>query len=177
MVAAGYALGPRLPSLFHDDEFVQLLCEALDAALASVVSVIDCLPAYLDPSTTPEDHVDWLATWVGITVDRGIGPLERRRLIKAALGLHARRGTAEGIAAGVAMWFGVEPEVLDSGAMGWSPVPDAPLPGSPGRPLVVRLYLHDPLSIDVRDLDAVVAALKPAHVRHVVEVLAASSAE
>ncbi len=169
--ATAYELGRSLPGLYHDDSIVQDLCAALDEVLAPVVCTLDSLPAYFDPETTREDMVDWLASWVGLYLDRGTMPRDGRRFIKGAVALHARRGTPDGIAEGVRMWFGTTPEIQESGGMGWSPEPEAPLPGEGTPRLVVTLRVDDPATIDRYVLDSVVEGLKPAHVPHRVDVV------
>jgi phage tail-like protein len=172
-IATAYELGRSLPGLYHEDEVVQDLCAAIDDMLAPVVCALDSTPAYFDPETTRDDMVDWLATWVGLDMHRGPMPRDRRRFIKSAVALHARRGTVGGIAAAVEMWFGTAPEVQESGGMGWALDPDVPLPGDSAPGLVVTLRVGDPSTVDRRVLDDVVSALKPAHVPHRVEVLRA----
>jgi len=158
--------GSTLPGLFAEDEVVQTLCAAIDEGLAPVISILDSLPAYFDPETTRDDLVEWLARWVGVDLDRGPVPPDRRRFIKGAVALHAMRGTSEGIALGVLLWFGTRPEVSESGGTGWSPEGEAPLPGAAGPSLLVTLRVPAPDAVDRRVLDSVVAALKPAHVPH-----------
>ncbi len=70
------------------------------------------------------------------------------------------------------MWFGVDPEVHESGGADWSGEAGAPLPGSAAPFLVVRLRVADPATVDVRRLNALGAAVKPAHLPHELEVLA-----
>lgn len=175
LIPEGYALGRSLPGVYHDDRLIQLVCSAIDHLMAPVVTTLDSFWAYLDPETADSAFVDWLASWVGLDLVTIGAPLERRQFVKAALRLHAQRGTAQGIRDAVRMWFGFEPEITDSGAMGWSYDPEAPLPGSPDTLLTVTLRVPDPAAVDVRVLEAVVLALKPAHVPHVVEVVAAPS--
>jgi phage tail-like protein len=169
-----FPLGTSLPGLYQDDDFVQRLCAGLDEVLAPVVATLDCLPAYLDPSTTPDDVLRWLAGWVGIALDDGVPPPLRRRLVRIAADLHRRRGTAGGVRDAVAAWFGATPEVVESGAAAWAAAPGTPLPGEPAPFLLVRLRVADPAAVDAHRLDAVVAATKPAHVPHRVEVLASA---
>lgn len=172
---AAYQLSNTLPGLFAEDDAVQTFCAAIDDGLAPVVSILDSLPAYFDPETTRDDLVEWLARWVGVDLDRGPVPPDRRRFIKGAIALHAMRGTAEGIARGVQLWFGIRPDVSESGGTGWSPEGEAPLPGSAVPSLVVTLRVGSPDAVDRRVLDGVVAALKPAHVPHRVVVESAGS--
>ena len=165
-----FPLGASLPGLYQEDDLVQRLCAGLDEVLAPVVTDLDCLHAYLDPATTPSDLVHWLAGWVGVVLDDA--PPERwRHLVRSAAALHRRRGTVAGLRDVVVAVFGVEPEILESGGTDWSARTGAPLPGSPEPFLLVRVRAPEGATLDARRLDALVAAVKPAHVPHRVEVL------
>ncbi len=169
-LASPFPLAATLPGLYQDDGFAQRLCAGLDEVLAPVVTTLDCLPAYLDPETTPADVLAGMAGWVGIAVD-DVAPGRRRELVRRAAELYRWRGTARGVRAAVAAWCGVEPEVVESGASGWSAEAGAPFPGDPEPALLVRVRVPEPSAVDVRGLDALVAAVTPAHVPHRVEVL------
>ncbi|RFU18906.1 phage tail protein I [Geodermatophilus marinus] len=169
-LATPFPLGPGLPGLYQDDDLVQRLCAALDEVLAPVVTTLDCLPAYLDPATAPADLVDWLAGWVGVALD-DVPPARRRRLVATAAVVHRRRGTLRGVREALTAWFGVAAEVTESGGAAWSAEPGAALPGSAEPFLLVRIRVADLATVDVRRVDALVAAVKPAHVPHRVEVV------
>lgn len=166
-----HPLGQTLPGLFLDDGLVQRMCAGLDEVLAPVLATLDSLPAYLDPRTAPLDLLEWLGEWVGVALDGAHEPDRRRAVVGAAVELHRLRGTAAGVRRAVAVVFGGEPEVWESGAASWSTDPAAPLPGADPQALLVRLRVPDPAAVDVRRLEALVAAVKPAHVTHAVEVL------
>lgn len=169
---SSHPLGRTLPSLYQEDDFAQRLTAALDEVLAPVLCTLDNLDAYLDPDLAPADFVEWLASWVGLALDE-TWPMERQRtLVAQAADLYARRGTAGGLAGQVAIYTGVEPEIIQNGGVAWSGTPGGEIPGSPEPYLKVRLAVPDPAAVDVRRLDAIVAAAKPAHVVHEVEVVA-----
>lgn len=63
-------------------------------------------------------------------------------------------------------------EVIENGATVASPTPGSRSPGRPGHEFTVRVRAPDPSSIDVDRLHDVVAAAKPAHLAHRVEVVA-----
>jgi phage tail-like protein len=169
-VPSPHPMGETLPGVYRDDEFVQRFCSGLDEVLTPVLVTLDSLPAYLDPGTAPQDVLEWLAGWVGIALDGDSEPHRRRVLVRSAVELHRLRGTAAGIRRAVAVVFDAEPEVEESGASGWSRDTLAPLPGNASQTVLVRLRVADPAQVDARRLDAVVAAVKPAHVVHRVEV-------
>jgi phage tail-like protein len=172
-LASPHPLGPALPAMFADDDFAQRFTSAFDEVLAPVLATLDNFDAYLDPGTAPEDFVEWLAGWVGLALD-DTWPSDRRRLlVSRAVPLYQWRGTVRGLAEHVAIYAGVEPEILENGGTAWSPVPGGPLPGVAEPRLLVRLAVPDPKSLDTTRLDRVIMAAKPAHLAHAVEVLKA----
>jgi phage tail-like protein len=169
-----HPLGPALPGLYQEDEiddrtgkarpnFAQRFTGAFDELLAPVFSCLDNFEVYLDPTLTPPDFLEWLAGWVGIDLDEN-WPLERRRdLVRRAVELYRWRGTARGVAKAVEIYTGVEPEVVDSGGVAWSTEPQRPLPGSADPHVVVRISVDGEKSVSRARLEALVAAVKPAH--------------
>jgi phage tail-like protein len=170
-----HPLGASLPGLYQEDEIdartgevrpnlAQRFTGAFDELLAPVFSCLDNFEAYLDPTLTPPDFLEWLAGWLGVDLDEN-WPLERRRdLVQRAVELYRWRGTARGVAKAVEIYTGVEPEVVDSGGVAWSTKAESPLPGSPDPRVVVRVPAGDASTVGRARLEALVAAVKPAHV-------------
>jgi len=168
-------MGPTLPGLYQEDEFTQRFVGAFDEVLAPVMSTIDNFSAYLDPALTPDDFLDWLAGWVGVLLDE-TWPIERRRaFVAVAAQLYKLRGTAAGLAAQVRLFTAGEVEVTESGGSAWSPTADAEPPGSPDFSVTVKVTPPAKGKIEVARLNALVAATKPAHVRHTIEVVGKAS--
>jgi phage tail-like protein len=165
-------LALQLPAVYQEDEFTRRLVSAFDPGFAPVIATLDDLAAYLDPWLTPDDFVALLARWVGAELEYATTVETRRELVATAVALHRRRGTAGGIAAAVRIATGGRVEVFDSGGAQWAPAPGAPLPGDAAAAIRVRVAVADPAAIDLRRLDALVAAVSPGHVRHTVEVVA-----
>ena len=169
-----HPMGIQLPALYQDDGMAQQVVGALDEVLAPVFCTLDSLQCYIDPLMAPADFVEWLAGWVGVEFDDA-WPLERRREIVArAVALHRRRGTAAGIRDAVRLVVEGDVEIFETGAAAWSETPGGRLPGQNPPQLLVRVHTPDPTAVDQRRLDALVAATKPAHVPHRVEVVAGS---
>jgi phage tail-like protein len=170
-----HPLGAALPGLYQEDEIdartgevrpnlAQRFTGAFDELLAPVFSCLDNFAAYLDPTLTPPDFLEWLAAWLGVELDEN-WPLERRRdLVRRAVELYRWRGTAYGVAKAVEIYTGVEPEVVDNGGVAWSTEPQSRLPGSADPRVVVRVPVADAKSVGRARLEALVAAVKPAHV-------------
>jgi phage tail-like protein len=141
---------------------------ALDEVLAPVFSSLDNLGAYLDPQLAPEDFMQWLGGWVGLELDESWPPERRRALLAQAVELYRVRGTAHGMEAYLRLLTGAEVEVEETGGTAWSTQADAAPPGSPEFAMVVRIR---GAGQEADRLDALVAAAKPAHVVHSVEIV------
>lgn len=50
-----------------------------------------------DPYTTPEEALEWLGSWIGLSFDPAYPPARRRQLLAAAPQLYRRRGTLPGL--------------------------------------------------------------------------------
>jgi phage tail-like protein len=165
-----HPLGPTLPAIYQEDDFAQRMLSGLDEVLAPIFSTLDNFDAYLDPALTPPDFLAWLASWVGFALDDTWDEGRRRAAVARAVELYRVRGTASGLAAQVQLQTGGAVEIVENGASSWSVDPGGDLPGSPEPLLVVRVTVPDPKAIDGTRLDALVAAAKPAHVLHRIEI-------
>jgi phage tail-like protein len=170
-LASPHPLGAALPALYQEDPFAQRLTGALDEVLAPIFASLDGLSSYLDPALAPDDFLEWLAGWVGVTLDE-TWPIERRRqLVADAAQLYRSRGTVAGLAAQVAIYTGGEVLIEDNGAAAWSAKAGGSIPGSATARLRVRVTVDDPTAVSLARLEAVVATAKPAHVPHTIEVV------
>ena len=98
--------------------------------------------------------------------------LERRRaLVAKAFDFYRMRGTAGGLQAQLELLTGGTIELHETGGMATSTAAGAALPGSPNFALLVRVTVDDPTTVNAGRLNALVAAAKPAHVTHKVEVV------
>jgi phage tail-like protein len=164
-------LALQLPAVYQEDDFTQRLTSAFDVALAPVLATLDDLAAYFDPWLAPDDFVRWLAGWVGAELEHATTAEARREIVATAVSLHRRRGTAGGIAEAVRLATAGEVEVLESGGSSWAQTPGSALPGEAPARFHVRVTAARAEGVDVPMVDAVVAAVKPAHVLHTVEVV------
>ena len=169
-----HPLGSFLPALFQEDDFTQRWTAGLDMVLAPIFSSLDNFEAYLDPMLTPADFLDWLGTWMGLVADETWDVERRRTFVSEANALYRMRGTPRGLAAHVQIFTGGEVEIVEHGAAAASQTAGAALPGTPGFDFTVRVTVDDPAAVDTARLEALVAAAKPAHLAHRVEVVAKS---
>jgi phage tail-like protein len=170
-LASPHPLGPTLPAIYQDDDLAQRMLEAFDQVMAPIYSTLDNFDSYLDPRLAPEDFLAWLAGWVGMVLDDSWDEARKREIVTRAAELFRMRGTAVGLAGQVEIQTGGTVEIIENGATGWSVDPGGELPGSPEPLVVVRVTVPDPKAVDPGRLDALVAAAKPAHVMHRIELV------
>ena len=166
-----HPIGLTLPGLYQDDSLAQRWTQAFDEVAAPIHATLDNLSAYVDPWLAPDDFVEWLAGWVGAVVDETWDEHRRRAAVAQAADLYRSRGTAAGLAAQVELVTGGSVEIVENGATAWSVDAGGALPGSPAPSLTVRIRVADPKAVDTTRLDRLVAAAKPAHVPHAIEVV------
>jgi phage tail-like protein len=159
---SGVPIAQRLPGVYQEEDFSQRFVSAFDDAFAPIIATLDGLPGYVDPWLAPTDFLEWIAGWVGVENDETWTDAQRRAIVAGAALVHRRRGTARGIEDVVRMTLAddCQVEVVESGSA------QAPV-------VTVRVHVADVDAVDVRRVDALVTGVKPAHVAHVVEVVAA----
>jgi len=170
-VISPHPLADTLPALFQEDDFTRRFVSAFDAALAPIFVTLDNLTAYLDPWLAPDDFLEWLGGWFGLILDEGWSIERRRAVLANAFEFYRMRGTARGLKAQVEIFTGGAVDVIDTGGVATSTTAGEALPGSPNFAVMVRVTVDDPSTISVARLDALVAAAKPAHITHKVEVV------
>lgn len=170
-LATPHPLGSTLPALYLSDNFAQQLCAAFDDVLAPIFAILDCFPAYLDAGTAPEDMLDWLAGWIGLTLSDQGGAARKRASIAIGAAVLPERGTARSIGEAVRAAFDLETQIAESGATSWSITPDSAPAGDEVPDLLVLVVSDEPDAIDRRRLDEVVRSAKPAHVPHRIEIV------
>ena len=174
-LASPHPLGPALPAVYQEDMFAQAFLSGLDEVLAPVVNTIDNFDAYIDPHLAPDDFLEWLGTWVGIAIDDSWDLARRREIVAQAVDLYRLRGTAAGLSQQIEIHTGGTVDIVESGGTAWSIDSGGELPGSPEPLVVVRVHVDDATGLDPMRIDALVAAAKPAHVEHRVEILKRSA--
>jgi phage tail-like protein len=164
-----------LPGLYQTDLLAESLTRAFDDVIAPIVATLDNFDSYLDPALTPEDFLDWLAGWVGLLPDE-TWPIERRRaLVAVAADLYRSRGTAGGLAMHVKLLTAGDVEVADSGGSVWSTSAGTAAPGDGSYSVTVKVKPPKKGGVEKARIEALVAAAKPAHVTHQVEIAQSGS--
>lgn len=170
-LSSPHPLGQYLPSLYQEDGFAQRFISAFDTALAPIFVTLDNLTAYLDPWLAPGDFLDWLGSWFGLTLDETWSIERRRALVANAFEFYRMRGTSKGLKAHVEVFTGGTVEIVDTGGLATSSTAGAPFPGSPNFAVLVRVQADEPATVDMVRLEALVAAAKPAHLTHRIQVV------
>lgn len=166
-----YPLVTLMPSVFQDDSFTTRWTAGLDDVLAPIIASIDCLAAYLDPLITPADFLEWMAGWLGATLDENWPEDRRRAVIAQSADLYRQRGTVGGLRRHLELITGGRVELRDNGGVTSSSRPGSRLPGDHRLSLSIRVLVPEPDLVDRRALDSLVAMVKPAHVPHTLEVV------
>ena len=111
-----------LPAVFGEDpggaSFTDRFLSIFDTTLRGVEREVDEQARLFDPLSTPAeidprtgvDFLSWLASWVGLTLDRQWPEAKRRNLLKHAARLYHLRGTREGLWRQLLLHLGMEPE-------------------------------------------------------------------
>jgi phage tail-like protein len=86
-----------LPAIYQDaDSFGLRFLSGLETVLDTVVTLLDCLYAHVDPRIAPKDLLGLMAAWLGLDLDEA-WPEERwRQLVCNAGTLSRTRGTRAG---------------------------------------------------------------------------------
>jgi phage tail-like protein len=166
-----HPIGELLPALYADDDLAQRFTAGLDTVLAPVFSVLDNLPAYLDPALAPADFLHWLAGWVGIDITPAWPEDLRRAVVARAVDLHRWRGTRRGLIDRLWLCCGVRAEITDGGGAAWSSAPNSELPAAPSGELRVRVWPVRTAEVDRERVLEVVAASCPVHLTYRVDIL------
>lgn len=102
-----------LPAMFAGDDFMNRFLCIFEDTFVPLQRLADDLHYYFNPLTAPSEMVDWLATWVNLTLDESWPLEQRRQLIRSASGLYALRGTKRGLVEYIRLYSGIEPDIAE----------------------------------------------------------------
>jgi phage tail-like protein len=109
-----------LPAVFGEEpisaDFTDRFLALFDTTLRSIEVEVDEAAALFDPASasaerdeTGADFLGWLASWVGVTLDRHWPEAKRRRFLKAAGRIFDLRGTRRGLWQQLLLLLDLEP--------------------------------------------------------------------
>lgn len=113
------SLARWLPGVYGEDpaasEFTDRFLSLFDTTIRSIEHQLDQQGALFDPRSTPAvsavkgapDFLSWLASWVGIALDRHWPEARRRRFLREAPALFDHRGTTQGLRAVLLLYLGL----------------------------------------------------------------------
>ncbi|MEZ4336175.1 MAG: phage tail protein [Sandaracinaceae bacterium] len=91
----------QLPAFWRADpetaDGIERLLALFEGTLGAIDARIDALPALFDPRVCPPESLDWLASFVSLTLDDRLDLAQRRRLLLDASELRRKRGTVPGL--------------------------------------------------------------------------------
>jgi phage tail-like protein len=114
-----------LPAVYREDpvsaDFLERMLAIFDTIRDGVGGRLDDMPRNLDPRGAPAEPIDaggvdflsWLASWMGLALERHWTEDRRRRLVEHAHRLYALRGTPAGLALHLRLYTGVEPRIVE----------------------------------------------------------------
>jgi phage tail-like protein len=106
-----------LPAVYRRREaaggFLRCWLNLVRSELADLEQLWEDMHLRFDPRRTPEDHLAWLAAWLGFHLPERLNPPEQRELLLRVHRLYLRRGTLEGVADFVELYCGVRPVILE----------------------------------------------------------------
>lgn len=112
-----------LPAAFGEDpngaQFTDRFLSIFDTTLRSVEREIDNEARYFDPLSAPAtkpagaivDFLTWLASWVGVSLDRQLPEQTRRNLLKKGPSLYSIRGTRQGLWQQLLLLLGMQADI------------------------------------------------------------------
>jgi phage tail-like protein len=101
-----------LPDIYHTD-FMSRFLAIFEAILTPIEWNINNFDLYLSPETAPTDFLSWLMNWFEITFDPTWREDQRRRFLKEAHQIYARRGTCWALSRVLEIYTGHAPEISD----------------------------------------------------------------
>ena len=149
----------HLPAVFREDpisaDFLDRFVSIPDAIWEGFGEIIEHMDWYFDPAATPAtskrlgdiDFLTWLASWLGLALEAHWPEDKRRQLVAQAHQLYALRGTLAGLKLHIALYTGVEPQILEHFKLRrWLFLDQARLGSASvlwGREIVKRLQLDE----------------------------------
>ncbi len=140
-----------LPEIYSYDDFINRFLMMFESFWKPINQQISQGENYYDPYLTPDNFLNWLASWVGMEIDETF-PKERiRELIKNAVPFYHSRGTAESLRYFLEMYSGGKVEISErkahnmiiGGAMGLG---DGLALGTENKPNTVSVSMIVPFS-------------------------------
>ncbi len=145
-----------LPGVFHDADFLGRMLLIFESVWEPLEWRQNHIHLYFDPRSTPTEFLAWLASWLGLTLDKHWPEERRRELLTEAMELYRWRGTPYGLARMIEVCTGLSITITED----------------PTRRFVMNVRVRIPKDSYVRSemIERLIQVHKPAHVGYVLEV-------
>lgn len=164
-----------LPAPYHADPFIGRFLMIFESILAPIERTVDNLPYYLDPHTTPDELVPWLASWIGEQMDENVVLAQQRKRVSRAAGLYRWQGTKKALREHLEVYTGHAPLIVENfdglrlgqdAALGLNARLGQPRPNS----VAITVTVDRLADVDEGVLRRIIEEQKPAHVGYSLEV-------
>ncbi len=145
-----------LPGIYKESDFLGRYLLIFEHILSPVHRTVGNIPHYFDPDHVPHDLLEWLGSWVGLTLDTRWPEARRRALIAAAVPLYRFRGTRRGLTEFLRLYTGIEPEITEP------TVTQVSANRSLAFTFTVTLRVPDPATVDRALVASIIELEKPA---------------
>ncbi len=147
-----------LPVIFHDGDFMGRFLLIFQSIWEPLEQRQDHVAMYFDPRTCPAPFLQWLATWLGVTVGPRWPEGRLRKLLTEAVELYRWRGTRYGLTRMIEVCTGVTPIVAEA--------------ASNAAVLHIRVAIPPDADVDRDFIERLIIANKPAHCAYLLDVAA-----
>lgn len=111
-----------LPAIYQEDstssEFLQRFLSIFETVSYGLETEISTIARYFDPDTTPSDFLEWLASWLNISLEEEWPEDKKRQFMKQALELYKLKGTPAGLQKLIEFYTGKSSLILEYSRMG-----------------------------------------------------------
>ncbi|MGE0711380.1 MAG: phage tail protein [Planctomycetota bacterium] len=119
LAVAESSLLQMLPQLYQRSDltgrnFIRELLWVIQHINFSTEEKLEHLERYFDPHECPSEFLEYLASWVALTLEAGWPEAKKRSLIKKAVELYHLRGTPRGLRVYLRLFTGVDPQIVEN---------------------------------------------------------------
>jgi phage tail-like protein len=104
----------HLPAMFQENEFLGRFLLLFESVWEPLEQRQDHLPLYFDPRTAPSKFLEWLASWLHLTLNPHWPEERRRLLLDEAMELYRWRGTPYGLSRMLEVCTGCSVHIAES---------------------------------------------------------------
>ncbi|VVB84815.1 Phage tail protein (Tail_P2_I) [uncultured archaeon] len=111
-----------LPAIYQEDakseEFLERFLSLFETVFSDLENEISHVFRYFDPDTSPQDFLNWLASWMNMALEEDWPQDMKRQFIREASSLYKQKGTPAGIERLIEIYTGKKPLIIEHSRMG-----------------------------------------------------------